>query len=74
MFIIYGKENCNACVQAKQLCESKGVEFEYKQFGKDFDLSEMYSIAPRTHKSFPMISDDDKYIGGLPELKTLLSN
>ncbi len=73
-YTIFGKTNCPSCKQAKQLLESKELEFEYKQLGTDFELLEMYEIAPRTHKAFPMIAKDGKYLGGLPELKSLLSN
>ena len=71
---IYGKANCKSCDEAKQLCNNKSVEYEYKQMGKDFELLEMYSIAPRNHKSFPMIAIDGKYLGGLVELKEVLVN
>lgn len=70
---IYGKANCKSCDEAKQLCDNKSVEYEYKQMGKDFELLEMYSIAPRNHKSFPMVAKDGKYIGGLVELKEILA-
>ena len=78
---IYGKVNCKSCDEAKQLCDNKSVEYEYKQMGKDFELLEMYSIAPRNHKSFPMITtnvtydgvDMEEYLGGLIELKEVLA-
>ena len=78
---IYGKVNCKSCDEAKQLCDNKSVEYEYKQLGKDFELLEMYSIAPRNHKSFPMITilvkydgvEMEEYIGGLTELKEVLA-
>lgn len=72
-FTIYGKTNCTSCVQAKQLLESVGLDFEYKQLGNDFELLEMYDIAPRTHKAFPMIVKDGEYLGGIAELKQLLN-
>ena len=78
---IYGKANCKSCDEAKQLCVNKSVEYEYKQMGKDFELLEMYYIAPRNHKSFPMITklvkydgvEMEEYIGGLTELKEVLA-
>ena len=78
---IYGKANCKSCDEAKQLCGNKSVEYEYKQMGKDFELLEMYYIAPRNHKSFPMITilvkydgvEMEEYIGGLTELKEVLA-
>ena len=70
---IYGKANCKSCDEAKQLCDNNSVEYEYKQMGKDFELLEMYYIAPRNHKSFPMVAIGGKYIGGLVELKEILA-
>ena len=78
---IYGKVNCKSCDEAKQLCVNKSVEYEYKQMGKDFELLEMYYIALRNHKIFPMITilvkydgvQMEEYIGGLTELKEVLA-
>ena len=73
---IYGKANCKSCDEAKQLCDNKSVEYEYKQMGKDFEILEMYSIAPRNHKSFPMVTvvenGVESYIGGLHQLQQIL--
>lgn len=76
MITIYGKENCTFCDQAKTLCEMKGVEFEYKQLGVDFErdefiqeMSEIYAVIPRT---MPQIIQDSAYIGGFKELKEIL--
>ena len=73
---IYGKANCKSCDEAKQLCDNKSVEYEYKQMGKDFEILEMYSIAPRNHKSFPMITTIENgvesYVGGLQQLQQIL--
>lgn len=78
---IYGKANCKSCEEAKQLCDNNSVEYEYKQMGKDFELLEMYYIAPQNHKSFPMITvlvkydgvEMEEYLGGLTELKEILA-
>jgi len=73
---IYGKANCKSCDEAKQLCDNKSVEYEYKQMGKDFEILEMYSIAPRNHKSFTIITGFkegvESYIGGLHQLQQIL--
>lgn len=69
MITIYSKENCGACKTAKQYCDQYSLDYEYKVLNTDYNLSEFFSIAPRTHKSFPMIAVDGNYIGGLNELK-----
>lgn len=73
MFLIYGKQDCNSCVQAKQLLDTLELDYTYKVLGDDYDLSEFYSIAPRSHRAFPMIAKDGKYLGGLQELKGEIS-
>jgi glutaredoxin len=76
MFKVYGKTNCPSCTSAKQLLETKGCEYEYLLFGKDYDLSKFVEIN-KTHKTMPMITvvkdGVENYIGGLVELKEVLA-
>ena len=73
MFTIYGKANCQSCVQAKQLLSSKGVDYEYKMLGHDYSLQDFYEAVPRSCKAFPAIVFDGVYLGGLEALKQHLS-
>ena len=68
MYTVYGKLSCDSCDQAKALLTTKGQKFEYKQFGKDYDLGE-FSSFNKAHRSFPLILKDGEYLGGLPDLK-----
>ena len=52
MIKIYGKQGCSSCNQAKALCESNGISYEYLSLGKDYQLSEFMSIK-EGHRSFP---------------------
>lgn len=59
MVTIYGKSQCSACDQAKMLLTQRGIDFEYKQLDKDYDmgflmdkLDELGIVAFRT---FPLI-------------------
>lgn len=70
---ILGKDNCGSCISAKQLCEQKQVEHGYQTLGKDYSIVEFYTDVPRSHKSFPAILVDGKYLGGLVELKEVLA-
>ena len=76
MFKVYAKTNCPSCTSAKQLLETKGCEYEYLLFGKDYDLSKFVEIN-KTHKTMPMITvvkdGVENYIGGLAELKEVLA-
>lgn len=76
MITIYGKDNCTFCDQAKALCVTKDIEFEYLSLGVDFErddfikmMEEEYSVIPRT---MPQIIQDSAYIGGFKELKEIL--
>ena len=73
MIKIYGKQGCSSCNQAKSLCESNSVSYEYLSLGKDYQLSEFMSIK-EGHRSFPLITKDEEYIGTLQDLKEYLSN
>jgi glutaredoxin 3 len=70
MIQIYGKEQCPYCDMAKALCEQKGMDYEYKQYGIDFDRSYMTEIFPGA-RTFPQIIVDGSKIGGYTELKEL---
>ena len=72
MLVIYSKDNCQQCDSAKLLCQMKGAEFETKQLGIDFSKEDLLEIAPRA-RSFPVVFCDDKLLGGLVELKELLT-
>ena len=72
MIIIYGKTQCPYCDMAKNSCEQKGLDYEYKQLGTDFDRDEMLSTFPGA-RTFPQIILDGQKIGGYTELKELTS-
>lgn len=68
MYKIYGKTGCSSCVQAKNFLEAKGVDYEYLLLGKDYELSAFTSIK-EGHRSFPLITMNDEYIGTFEDLK-----
>ena len=71
MITIYGKTQCPYCDAAKALCEQKGLEYEYKQLGEDFDKEEMMETFPGA-RTFPQIIVFGEKIGGFTELKEKL--
>jgi glutaredoxin len=68
MVVIYGKDNCTFCEQAKKLCEMKGVSFQYKKVGVDLTREQLMDICPVPVRSVPQIFINDEYVGGYPEL------
>lgn len=47
MYIIYSKENCPRCDTAKQLLERKGIEYEVKMAGVDYDVDDLRKLGVR---------------------------
>lgn len=73
MITIYGKPNCQSCKDAVGLCEDSGIKFKYVSLGVEYDISDFYSVAPRSWRSFPMISFNGEFMGGLTDLRVYLS-
>ena len=71
MYTIYSKDDCQQCDVAKLICSMKGVEFEVKKLGVDFNRDEILSLAPNT-RSFPVLFKDGELLGGLEQLKNNL--
>jgi glutaredoxin len=67
---IYGKIHCGYCVQAKSLCEQKGLDYTYLQLDEDYTFDEFKAEFP-TARTFPQIIVDDNKVGGFTELKAL---
>ena len=66
MNVIYSKENCFNCIQAKELMEQRGIEFEEKIIGKDIEpkvFKEKFNV-----DKAPLIFIDGKQIGGFRDL------
>jgi len=71
--VVYSKNGCPYCVQAKMLLEMKGVEVEEHNFQTDpskreelFEKASAINVVPRTA---PQIWLNDEYIGGFDQLK-----
>ena len=71
MIEIYGKENCGYCNMAKQLCESKGLDFVYKSLDVDYKQDDFFEKFPPA-RTFPQITMDGEAIGGFTELRELV--
>jgi glutaredoxin 3 len=66
--IIWSKENCPFCVQAKALLDSKGIEYEERNIMHGWTKEQLLEAVP-TARTLPQIFLDDKYIGGFTELR-----
>ena len=66
--IVWSKENCPYCLQAKALLESRGIEFEERNVQTDWTKEQLLAAVP-TARTLPQIFLDDNYIGGFTELR-----
>jgi glutaredoxin len=66
--VIWSKDACPFCVQAKALLESRGIEFEERNVSADWTREQLLEAVP-TARTLPQIFIDDKLIGGFTELK-----
>lgn len=61
--IIYSKDNCPYCDNARDLLKRYAKEYIEYKLDKDFSRSLIKEVFP-TAQTFPIITLDGKYIGG----------
>ena len=66
--VVWSKNQCPFCVQAKALLESRGIEFEERNVSTDWTREQLLEAVP-TARTLPQIFLDDKLIGGFTELR-----
>lgn len=69
--IVWSKDYCPYCVQAKALLESKGIEYEERLIGEEWTKEQMLETVPNA-RTVPQIFLDDEYVGGFTELRQKL--
>lgn len=70
--IVWSKDNCPYCVQAKQLLSVKGIEYEEKKIGEGYTKEDLLEAVPSA-RSVPQIFLNDELIGGFTELRAHLA-
>ena len=68
---IFGKTDCIHCEKAKILSSQKGIDFDYQELGKDFEMGLILEKFPGA-RTFPQIVVDGKYVGGFDDLQAFL--
>jgi glutaredoxin-related protein len=66
--VVWSKNSCPFCVQAKALLKQKGIEFEERNINKDWTREQLLEAVPEA-RTLPQIFLDDKLIGGFTELR-----
>lgn len=66
--IVWSKDNCPYCVQAKTLLTQKGIEFEERKIGEGWTKEQLLEAVPDA-RTVPQIFLDDELVGGFTELR-----
>ena len=66
--VIWSKDQCPYCDQAKALLTQKGIEFEEKKIGHGYTREQLLEAVPDA-RTVPQIFLDDELIGGFTELR-----
>jgi glutaredoxin len=66
--IVWSKNQCPYCEQAKSLLKLKGIDYEERNINKDYSREQLLEAVPNA-RTVPQIFLDDKLIGGFTELK-----
>ena len=66
--VVWSKNACPFCDQAKNLLKSKGIEFEERNVSKDWTKEQLLEAVPNA-RTLPQIFLDNEHIGGFTELR-----
>ena len=66
--IVWSKNQCPYCDQAKALLKHKGIEFEERNVSKDWTKEQLLEAVPNA-RTLPQIFLDEAHIGGFTELR-----
>ena len=70
--IVWSKDSCPFCVQAKALLESRGIEYEERNINQDWTREQLLEAVP-TARTLPQIFLDQELVGGFTELRKKLT-
>ena len=70
--IVWSKDQCAFCEQAKSLLESRGIEYEVRNISQDWTREQLLEAVP-TARTVPQIFIDGELVGGFTELKKKLT-
>jgi glutaredoxin 3 len=66
--IVWSKDACPFCDQAKNLLKLKGIEFEERNISTDWTREQLLEAVPNA-RTVPQIFLDEQLIGGFTELR-----
>ena len=69
--IVWSKDQCPFCDQAKSLLTSRGIQYEERNVSRDWTKEQLLEAVP-TARTLPQIFLDDAHVGGFNELRQRL--
>ena len=66
--VVWSKDSCPFCVQAKALLKQKNIAVEERNINKDWTREQLLEAVPDA-RTLPQIFLDDKLVGGFTELR-----
>lgn len=70
--IVWSKDQCAFCEQAKALLQSRGIEYEVRNIMHDWTREQLLEAVPNA-RTVPQIFLDEEYVGGFNELRKKLN-
>ena len=70
--IVWSKDSCSFCTQAKALLESKGIEYEERNVSQNWTREQLLEAVP-TARTLPQIFLGEELVGGFTELRKKLA-
>jgi len=71
MIKFYTMDGCGYCIAAKALLDFKKVDYQTVKVPDDITTRDFVETFPEI-KQFPLITENDNVIGGLPQLQSYL--
>ena len=70
--VVWSKPACPFCVKAKNLLQSKGIEYEEKNIAEGHKIQDLLELVPNA-RTMPQIWLDGEHLGGYYELEKKLN-
>ena len=71
--IVWSKDHCPYCDQAKNLLKLKGIEYEERNVSHDWTREQLLEAVPNA-RTVPQIFLDEELVGGFTELTKRLTD
>ena len=70
--IVWSKDHCPYCVQAKNLLQSQGIEYEERNINEGYTKEQLLEAVPNA-RTVPQILINDELVGGFEDLAKKLA-